>query len=107
MAKVKKLFNSIIAIIIFLILIGSAFAVSILFGLVYIFGFAYEVYTGRITRRPLVAIALFIGGLIIRIAMQYLLQPVFVAQTTIDLVMATVLFIGLFFLGYKIKKGKK
>jgi len=107
MGKLKRLANSIIAVIIFLILIGTAFSISVLFGLIYVFGFFYEIYTKRITRRPFAAIALFIGGLITRFALQYFLQPVFASQTIIDLAIALIIFIGIFWLGYKIKKGKK
>lgn len=102
----RKVRNYIIGVLLFLLLIGTAFSVSFLFGIIFVIGFLYETFTGALKRRPFLAVALFVGGLIIRIALKRFLFTLSGSQTIIDLAIAVLLFVLIFIVGYKIKKGR-
>lgn len=101
----KRTRNIIIGIIIFWLMIGTAFAVSLLFGLLFIAGFIYESISGQLSKRPFLAVGLFIGGLITRAAIIMFLPSTFAAKTMADLAVAILIFLIIFLLGYRIKKG--
>src|SRR3989337_1494932 len=83
--KAKRFINILLGVAFFLVLIGSAFAMSIIFGITFVIAFALSIYNGDLKKKPFKPIAIFIGALLIRIALDQFLNPVFEAQTIADL----------------------
>ncbi len=109
--KIKKYYNLIIGIILFLVLIGLAIEESLIFGIFYIAGFAYSIYKKKLQKNFQFPILLFAGGLITRVALGTFLLPlineeiVFRIGTIIDILISLVLFAFLFFIGFKMKRS--
>ena len=103
--KVKKFGNIILGLVIFIILIGTAFQMSFLFGVFFVIGFALSIYNGDLKKKPWKPIVIFIGALIIRIALNQFFEPVFTSKTLMDLVVAALIFISIIIFGWKIKKS--
>ena len=101
----KRIRNVVIGSLIFWALIGLAFGQSLLFGIMFVFGFLYEAWSGELRKRPLLPLALFAVGLITRYAINEYFQPVLSSQTTIDLVISASIFLLIFIIGHKVKKG--
>ena len=89
----------------FILLIGSAFAISALFGLFFVIGFLISIYKGDLKKKPLKPIAIFVGALIIRFALDRFLAPVLESETIIDLWVAAFIFLFVFLIGWKVKKS--
>jgi hypothetical protein len=107
--KIKKLknnFNLVAGTIIFVLLIGSAFAIDWIFGIGFIFGFLVSIYNGILEKKPLIPIFLFAGALIIRYALVFMLSPIFEAGDIISLLISIFLFLIIIFMGYRLRKGK-
>lgn len=103
--KMKKFFNILLALILFIILIGSAFSISILFGAAFVVGFALSIYSGDLKKKPWKPIAIFVGALIIRIALNQFLDPVLASKTLMDLAVSALIFIAFIISGWMIKKS--
>lgn len=101
----KKVRNVILALIFFILLIGSAFAISTLFGLFFVTGFLISVYKGDLKKKPLKPIAIFVGALITRFALDRFLVPVLESETIIDLGVAAFIFLFVFLIGWKVRKS--
>lgn len=101
----KKVINVILALVFFILLIGSAFAISTLFGLFFVAGFLISVYKGDLKKKPLKPIAIFVGALIIRFALDRFLAPVLESETIIDLGVAAFIFLFVFLIGWKVRKS--
>ena len=91
--------------IIFAALISSAFALSFIFGVLFVFGFAISIYNDDIKKKPWKITLLFIGGLITRLALGELLSTVSNIEITLDFAIATIMFILIFIVGWKIKRS--
>ena len=91
--------------IIFAALISSAFALSFIFGVLFVFGFAISIYNDDIKKKPWKITLLFIGGLITRFALGKLLSTVSNIEITLDFAIATIMFILVFIVGWKIKRS--
>ncbi|MHA2061594.1 MAG: hypothetical protein ACW963_04810 [Candidatus Sifarchaeia archaeon] len=105
MKKAKKLVNVILGLFLFVLLIGSAFAISPLFGLFFVLGFLISVYKGDLKRKPLKPIAIFIGALITRFALGRLTTTFPNYELTLDFGVAILAILFIFLLGWKIKKS--
>ena len=103
--KVKKFFSILLGLVFFLLLIGSAFAISNLFGAAFIVAFALSIYNGDLKRKPWKPIAIFIGALLVRLALNQYLNPVIASETFMDLVVSALIFISILVFGWKIKKS--
>lgn len=103
--KVKKFGNILFGLIVFLILIGTAFSMSVLFGVFFIVGFALSIYNEELKTKPYKPIAIFVGALLIRIAMEQYFQPVLAAETIMDLSVSALIFLAIIIFGWKIKKS--
>ena len=101
----KKVRNVILALIFFILLIGSAFAISTLFGLFFVAGFLISVYKGDLKKKPLKPIAIFVGALITRFALGRLAVTFPNYELTLDFGVAILILIFVFLLGWKIKKS--
>jgi hypothetical protein len=101
----KEISRVIIGIIIFIALIGSAFRVGILFGVIFLIGGVYALISKQILERPAVAVSLFAGGLITRVALTELLLPIFKTKTILDLVIAIFLFLFVYLIGRDVKNN--
>ncbi len=101
----KKVRNVILALIFFILLIGSAFAISALFGLFFVTGFLISVYKGDLKKKPLKPIAIFVGALITRFALGRLTTTFPNYELTLDFTIAISILIFLLLLGWKIKKS--
>lgn len=95
----------VIGIIIFIALIGSAFQVGLLFGIIFLIGGIYAIISKQIFERPAVAVSLFAGGLITRVALTELLLPIFKTKTILDLVIAIFLFLFVYLIGRDVKNS--
>jgi hypothetical protein len=102
--KTKHFANISLNTIIFILLIGSAFAVSYWFGLFFVFGFAISIHNKDIKKKPWRMILLFIGGLITRLALGELLSKVSNVEITLDFLVAILMIIFIFLLGWKAKR---
>jgi len=103
--KLKKNFNLLFGSFIFMLLIGSAFAVDWIFGILFIIGFGVTIYTRVLEKKPLIPLLLFIGGLIIRIGLSFI-PSVLEAKTIIDFGISIIFLVVLIIVGVKIQKGK-
>ena len=102
--KLKKGFNILLGTLAFVILIGSAFAIETLFGIMFIVGFALSIYNKTLERKPLIPIFIFLGGIVIRISLLFI-PSILESKTDFDLGLSMFLFAILIFAGFKIKKG--
>ena len=101
----RKVRNVISALIFFFLLIGSAFAISTLFGMFFVAGFLISVYKGDLKKKPLKPIAIFVGALIVRFALGRLATTFPNYELTLDFAIAILILIFVFLLGWKIKKS--
>ena len=91
--------------IIFILLIGSAFALGWIFGVGFVISFILANINKVIEKKPLIPIFLFIGALIMRYALFALLPPILNSAGYFDLGISLILFLMILILGYKFKKG--
>jgi uncharacterized membrane protein HdeD (DUF308 family) len=103
--KVKRFLNILVAVALFVLLISSAFSISLLFGIVFIVGFALSIYNEDLKKKPWKPIAIFMGAIIIRIAMEQFFDPVFSAQTLMDLTVSALIFLSILVIGWKVKRS--
>ncbi len=104
LSKSKKYFNLTIGTIIFILLIGSAFSVSWIFGLSFFLGFIFSIYKKTIDRRPFFPLFLFIGGLIVRTAFILFLPGILESKNYLDLIISSIIFLIILIIGLRIKK---
>lgn len=102
--RLKKGFNILLGTLAFVILIGSAFAIENLFGIMFIIGFALSIYNKTLERKPSIPIFIFLGGIIIRISLSFI-PSILESKTYFDLGISLFLFAILIFAGFRIKKG--
>ncbi len=91
---------------IFVLLIGSAFSVSLIFGLAFSIGFMLSLYNKSLERKPFLPLLLFLGGLIIRTALILFVPSIFEAKTYLDLLISVFILLIILRLGWRIRKGK-
>ena len=103
--KLKKFLNILLALILFVLLISYAFSISLIFGAAFILGFALSIYNGDLKRKPLKPIFIFIGALLIRIALNQFLNPVLTSQTLLDLIVSALIFLSIIIFGWRIKRS--
>jgi len=105
MKKEKQLGIIILNTIIFVALIGSAFAISFIFGALFVFGFAISIYNDDVKKKPWKITLLFIGGLITRLALGELLSTVSNIEITLDFLVAILMIVFIFVIGWKLKRS--
>ena len=103
--KVKRFMNILIGLAIFIILISTAFQLSFLFGVFFVIGFALSIYNGDLTEKLYKPLAIFIGALLVRIALNQFFEPVVSAKTIMDLAVSALIFLSIIIFGWKIKKS--
>ena len=103
--KFKKSMNIFLGVVIFVALIGSAFAISILFSVAFIIAFSLAVYTGELKKKPWKPMAIFIGAVLIRFALKQYLDPVLASKTLLDLAVSALIFLSILVVGWRIKKS--
>jgi hypothetical protein len=103
--KAKKFFNVLFGVALFFVLTGSAFAISFLFGASFIVAFSLAVYTGELKHKPWKPIVVFVGALIIRLALNQYLDPVLAPKTFWDLSVSALVFLSILVIGWRIKKS--
>ena len=103
--KAKKFWNILFSLIIFIILIGTAFSLSFLFGVFFVIGFALSIYNGDLKTKPWKPITIFIGALLVRIGIDQFFEPVLAAKTLMDLAVSALIFVAIIIFGWKIKKS--
>lgn len=103
--KARKFGNILLGLVFFVVLVGAAFKLSFLFGAAFVVAFALAIYSGELKHKPWKPIAVFIGALLVRIALEEYFQPVLKAQTIMDLAVSALVFAGILFFGWKIKKS--
>jgi len=95
-----------INIIIFVLLIGSAFSISPLFAVFFIFAVSYAILTKEITERSVLPLIIFIGAFLMHFAVTNLFLPIFRSQTIIDVGIGILMFGFIYYVGNLIKKPK-
>ena len=103
--KVKKFGNILFGLIVFIILVGTAFSLSFLFGVFFVIAFALSIYNEDLKNKPYKPLAIFVGALIIRIALEQFFDPVVSAKTIMDLAVSALIFVAIIVFGWKIKKS--
>ncbi|MCR4327190.1 MAG: hypothetical protein NUV46_01265 [Nanoarchaeota archaeon] len=101
----KRDFKIVFATVIFMALIGGAFAIDWIFGIGFIFSFLLAIYNKVIEKNFLIPVFIFIGAMIIRFGIEFL-PSVLEAKTFVDLAISFVLLMTMVILGWKLKKGK-
>jgi hypothetical protein len=104
--KLKKNFNLITGIMIFILLIGAAFSVSLIFGVAFILGFILSLCNQTLEKKPFLPLMLFLGGLIIRTAFIWIFPFILEFKTYLDLILSISVFLFILLIGFKIRKGK-
>ncbi len=104
-SETRKKFNLVFGTIIFILLIGSAFAIDLIFGAGFIIGFVLSIYNKVLEKKPFIPIFLFVGALIIRYSLIFI-PDILEANTFIDLGISLVLFLIVLVVGWRIRKGK-
>lgn len=104
--NVKRDVNILIGTILFILLIGSAFAVSWVFGVAFLIGFGLSIYNRTIEKKPFLPVLLFVGGFVIRLALVLFLPSIIFAKTYLELGISLVLFIVILITGWRIRNGK-
>ena len=104
--EIKRFLNVIVGMLIFVFLIGSAFAIDWIFGLGFVINFSLAIYNKVLEKNFLIPLFIFIGALIIRYALFVFLSSVLGAQSYFSLGISLLLFVALLFLGWKIKRRK-
>lgn len=103
--KIKRFLSILLGLVFFLLLMRSAFTISILFGSAFVVAFALSIYNGDLKRKPWKPIAIFIGALLVRLALQQYLDPVLQSTTLMDLTVSALIFLSILIFGWKIKKS--
>ena len=103
MKKSKKFLNTGLATLIFLALMGSAFAISFLFGFFFVMGFFIAAYKKEVMKKPWKPISIFVGALIIRYSLE-LTPEILASETILDLIVIFLFFLAILLLGWKVKK---
>jgi len=103
--KAKKFLSILLGLIFFLLLIGYAFSISTLFGAAFVIAFALSIYNGDLKKKPWKPIAIFIGALLVRLALQQYLNPILASKTLMDLSVSALIFLSILVFGWKIKKS--
>ncbi len=104
--KIKKDFNIIIGSFLFVLLIGSAFAIDWIFGAVFVVGFIISIVNQTLEKKPFLPILIFIGGLIIRLALFVALPRTLEAKDYWNFLIGGVLFIIILVIGWRLQRGK-
>jgi hypothetical protein len=104
--EIKKDFNLLIGSIIFILLIGSAFAIDWIFGIFFVGGFILSVLNKTLERRPLIPILIFVGGLIIRISLFLFIPRIIEAESWVNLGIAVIMLLIVLFIGFSVRRGK-
>jgi len=104
MKKVKQVRNIFLNFFIFIILAGSAFAISYIFGLLFVFGFFLSIYNKDIKKKPWKTILIFVGGLITRFALGLIVTTLPNYEITLDFAVSAIMLIAILILGWKIKR---
>jgi len=104
--KLKRKLNVIGGIIIFILLIGSAFAIDWIFGIGFVINFFIAIYKKILEKNFLIPFFIFVGALILRYALFVLLPSVLNAQNYFSLGISLILFLSILVVGWRIKKGK-
>lgn len=103
--KIKRFMSILLGVVIFAALMGSAFTISILFGIAFVVAFALAIYNGELRTKPWKPIAVFVGALLVRLALKQYLDPVLASKTLLDLSVSALIFLSILFFGWKIKKS--
>lgn len=101
----KKFASIFIAVVLFLALIGLAFSISILFGAIFIFGFVLSIYKRDLERKAWKPVAIFVGALITRFAIEQYAGEIITSTTLWDLIVSVVVFGLIFLIGWSIKRS--
>ena len=103
--KVVRFTNILLAVVFFAALMGSAFKMSFLFGSAFIVAFALAIYNGELKSKPWKPLAVFVGAIVIRFALDQYVDPILTSETIIDVSFSAVVFLALIIFGWKIKKS--
>jgi len=101
--KTKQTLTTVLNIFLFIVLSGSAFAVSEIFGLLFVLGFVISIYNKDVKRKPGKTFLIFLGGLLTRFALGRALTELPNYSITLDFAVAILMVVFIFLLGWKIK----
>ena len=101
----KRKLNLIFGTLIFIFLLGSAFAVDWIFGIGFLIGFFIAVYNELAEKNPLIPLFLFGGALIVRVGLSFI-PSILEAKDIVSLIFSLLILLVLIISGYILKKGK-
>jgi len=104
MKKIKQTTIILLNIIIFVILNSFAFAISPVFGLLFVLSFVISIYNKEIKKKPWKTFVIFVGGLITRFALGQIVTTLPNYELTLDFVISAIILFFMFVLGWKIKR---
>lgn len=99
-------FNLITGIMIFVLLIGASFSISIVFGIAFSFCFILSFYNKILEKKPFLPLILFLIGLTIRVIFIWFLPSVFESAIYLDLIISFTILVIIFLMSFKIKELK-
>jgi magnesium-transporting ATPase (P-type) len=103
-AKPRFNFNLVTGIMIFILLIGASFSISIVFGIAFSLCFIVSIYNKILEKKPFLPLILFLIGLIIRIIFLWFLPSVFEIIIYLDLIISLIILVIIFLMSFKIRK---
>lgn len=102
----RRDFNILIGTVLFVMLIGIAFAIDWLFGIFFVAGFVLSILNKTLEHKPLIPILIFVGGIIIRTSLFLFVPRIIEAGSWADLIIAVVMLLIVLFIGFSIRRGK-
>jgi len=104
--QIKKDLNLLIGSVIFILLIGIAFAIDWIFGVFFVGGFILSILNKTLEHKPLIPLLIFVGGIIIRIALLWFVPRRLGAESWVSLGIAVVALLIILFIGFSVRRGK-
>lgn len=109
-SKVKRKINSskrdfklVFSTVIFMILIGSAFAIDWIFGLGFVLSFILAIYNKTVEKNIFIPFFIFLGALLIRYGLGYI-PAVIEAKTAVNLAFSLLMLLVIVFVGWQLKR---
>ena len=102
--KPKVNFNLITGIMIFILLIGASFSMSVVFGIAFFLSFIISFYNKTLQKKPFLPMILFLSALLVRTSIIWFLPDFFESKIYLDLIISLIVLIIIFLISFKIRK---
>jgi hypothetical protein len=102
--KPKINFNLVTGIMIFVLLIGASFSMSVVFGIAFLLSFIISFYNKTLQKKPFLPMILFFSALLVRTSIIWFLPLLFESKIYLDLIISLIVLIIIFLISFKIRK---